>query len=72
MGVSTEIPCIFPDIREFGRRDALAAASQHSHLVAVFRLSFKAHETLPKKPRIAPLIGDDSAEREQRDTNLGV
>jgi hypothetical protein len=35
-GIRTEIPCIFPVIREFGLRDAFARASQHSHLVAIF------------------------------------
>jgi hypothetical protein len=26
-----EVPCIFPEIREFDCRDTFAAASQHSH-----------------------------------------
>ena len=28
---SAKIPCIFPEIREFGTRDRFAVASQHSH-----------------------------------------
>ncbi len=35
-GLSKEIPCIFPGIRELGSRDTFAAASQHSHLVVRF------------------------------------
>ena len=43
------IPCIFPMIREFDRRDSFAVASEHSHLVA----------------RLSPLPGLRQAVRKQ-------
>ena len=64
-GVSTEIPCIFPRIREFRSRDAFAAASQHSHPVSAFLALYRPSPTVPKKPGNAPPEGYAAAGGEE-------
>ena len=70
----SEIPCIFPQIREFDRRDAFAAASQHSHLVAHFLALApdftKASRRSPKlRHLMAVIFSELTLERELRRKN---